>query len=124
MTEQILEIHVLDEGRVILLYPSAPEVGEMADIPLINPPLPGVFDIRSSLDPDLPEEEKEKIAKLCLGLDLREIEDLFSRSLARHDRIDLQTIEILRAEVIKRKGDHLFTIEFPKENLDQIAFPR
>ena len=31
MAEQILEIHILDEGRVILLYPSAPEVGEMIE---------------------------------------------------------------------------------------------
>ncbi len=33
MPEQILEleIHVLDKGRVILVYPSAPEVGEMIE---------------------------------------------------------------------------------------------
>ena len=31
MAEQILEIHVLDEGREVLLYPSVPEVGEMIE---------------------------------------------------------------------------------------------
>jgi len=29
VAEQILEIYVLDEGRVILLYPSVPEVEEI-----------------------------------------------------------------------------------------------
>jgi SpoVK/Ycf46/Vps4 family AAA+-type ATPase len=41
--------------------------------------------------------------------------------MVRHGRIDPSTIEELRAELIKEKGNTFLDIEFPKENLYQVG---
>ena len=49
------------------------------------------------------------------------MEDLFSRSLVRHGRLDPDTIHALKAETLAKNGDNLLEIEFPMERLEQVA---
>ena len=109
-------------GTVVIIgistYRLPPEFG---DIPVLDFPIPDCRSIESLLGLDLSKDDKDRIIRACLGFRLREIEDLFSRSMVRHGRIDPSTLEELRAELIKRKGNTFLDIEFPGENLDQVG---
>lgn len=94
---------------------------ELADIPVLEFPIPNCRNIASFLSPDFSKDEKDRISKACLGFRLREIEDLFSRSMARYGRIDPSAVEELRAELIKQKGNTFLDVEFPRESLNQVG---
>jgi SpoVK/Ycf46/Vps4 family AAA+-type ATPase len=113
----IIEFNRFNESVIIIGIPGFTLPPELADIPVLDSPFPGRQDIKRMLNPDLPEEEQERLLRSCMGLRLREIEDLFSRSVVREGRIDPETIECLRIERLKKRGDKLLNIEYPKENL-------
>jgi AAA+ superfamily predicted ATPase len=117
----IVEFAKFNDSVIIIGTPGFTFPNELTDVPVIDLSPPNSSDIKSSLGGNLPEDEKEKITRLCLGFSLREIEDLLSRSFARKGRIELETIEALRSEMITKKGAHLFHIEFPRENLDEVG---
>ena len=77
---------------------------ELNDIPMIDVPPPDSIYIESMFDSSLSKEEKNKISRICLGLQVREIEDLFSRSLVRQGRIDPETIKELKSDLLRQKG--------------------
>ena len=117
----IVEFNKFNGTVVIIGIPNYKLPQELADIPVIEFPIPDRRCIESLLGPDLSNGDKDRIIKACLGFRLREIEDLFSRSMVRHGRIDPSAIEELRAELIKEKGNTFLDIEFPTENLDQVG---
>ena len=117
----IVEFNKFNGTVVIIGIPNYKLPSEFADIPVLNFPIPDCRSIESLLSPNLLKDEKDRISRACLGFRLREIEDLFSRSMVRHGRIDPSTIEELRAELIKEKGTTFLDIEFPRENLDQVG---
>ncbi len=109
-------------GTVVILGISNYKLpSEFSDIPVLDFPIPDRIFIESLLSPNLSRDEKDRIIRACLGFRLHEIEDLFSRSMVRHGRIDPSTIEELRAEFILQKGSTFLDIEFPRENLDQVG---
>lgn len=117
----IVEFNKFNGTTVIIGLPHYSLPPELRDIPSLNFPIPDCPSITSLLDPHLLRDEKERISRACLGFRLREIEDLFSRSIARHGRIDPATIEELRMEFIKQKGDRFLDIAFPEETLAQVG---
>jgi hypothetical protein len=117
----IVEFNKFNGTVVIIGTPNYKLPPEFTDIPVLNFPIPDCRSIESLLSPNLLKDEKDRISRACLGFRLHEIEDLFSRSMVRHGRIDPSTIEELRAELIKEKGNTFLDIEFPRENLDQVG---
>jgi len=117
----IVEFNKFSGTVVIIGIPNYKLPPELADIPMLDFPVPDCRSIESLLSSDLSKDEKDRISRACLGFRLREIEDLFSRSIVRHGRIDPSTIEELRAELIKQKGNTFLDIEFPGENLEQVG---
>ncbi len=118
---EIAEFNKFSGTVVILGVPNCKLPPELADIPILDFPIPDGRTIESLLSPDLPKDDQERISRACLGFRLREIEDLFSRSIVRHGRIDPSRVEELRADLIKQKGGAFLDIGFPKENLEQVG---
>jgi len=117
----IVEFNKFSGTVVIIGVPNYKPPPELADIPMLDFLIPDCRSIESLLSPDLSKDDKDRISRACLGFRLREIEDLFSRSIVRHGRIDPSTIEELRAELIEQKGNTFLDIGFPKENLEQVG---
>jgi len=117
----IMEFNKFNGTVIIIGPPSYKLPPEFTDVPVIEFPLPDCHSIESLLSPSLTKDEKDRISKACLGFRLREIEDLFSRSMVRYGRIDPSAIEELRAELIRKKGSAFLDIEFPKESLNQVG---
>jgi AAA+ superfamily predicted ATPase len=117
----IIEFSKFKDTVIIIGLPGAWLPPELSDIPVIDLPLPNRQEIRSLLDYPLSEEGKNRIEKACLGFQMGEIEDLVSMSLVRKGRLDPSTIESLRAELIRKKGNGLVDIEFPADGLDQVG---
>lgn len=117
----IVEFNKFNGTVVIIGVPNYKLPPEFADIPVLDFPVPDCRSIESLLNPNLTKDEKDRISRACLGFRLHEIEDLFSRSIVRHGRIDPSTIEELRAELIKQKGSTFLDIGFPGENLEQVG---
>jgi SpoVK/Ycf46/Vps4 family AAA+-type ATPase len=117
----MIEFSKFKDTVAIIGLPGAWLPPELSDIPVIDVPLPNRQEIRSLLDYPLSDEEKDRIEKACLGFQMGEIEDLVSMSLVRKGRLDPSTIESLRGELIKKKGNGLLDIEFPTDGLDQVG---
>src|SRR4030043_2449485 len=117
----IVEFNKFNGTVVIIGIPNYKLPPEFADIPVLDFPIPDCHSIESLLSLTLSKNEKDRISKACLGFRLREIEDLFSRSMVRHGRIDPSAIEEMRAQLIKEKGNSFLDIQFPRENLDQVG---
>jgi AAA+ superfamily predicted ATPase len=117
----IVEFNKFNGTVVMIGIPNYKLPPEFVDIPVIEFPIPDRRCIESLLNPNLSKDDGDRIIRACLGFRLREIEDLFSRSMVRHGRIDPSTIEELRAGLIKEKGKTFLDIEFPRENLDQVG---
>lgn len=117
----IVEFNKFNGTAVIIGLPHYRLPPELSDIPSLDFPIPDCHSIASLLDPNLPKDEKERISRACLGFRLHEIEDLFSRSIARHGRVDPSAVEELRTELIKQKGGRFLDIEFPGETLARVG---
>lgn len=117
----IVEFNKFNGTVVMIGVPNFKLPPEFADVPALYFPVPDCRSIESLISPDLSKDEKDRISRACLGFRLREIEDLFSRSIVRHGRIDPCGIEELKTEFIKQKGERFLDIEFPEENLDQVG---
>lgn len=118
---EIVEFNKFNGTTVIIGLPNFRLPPELSDIPSLDFPIPDGHNIVSLLDPNLPQGEKERISRACLGFRLHEIEDLFSRSIVRHGRVDPDAIEGLRMELIKQKGGRFLDIDFPVESLAQVG---
>ena len=118
---EIVEFNKFYGTVVIIGVPNYKLPPELADIPSLDFPIPDYQSINSLLDPNLPEDEKGRISRACLGFRLHEIEDLFSRSIVRFGRIKPEAIEEPKAELIRQKGGRFLDIEFPQETLDQVG---
>jgi hypothetical protein len=117
----IVEFSRFDASVIIIGVPGFALPPELHDIPMIDTPFPDSVYIESQLDSSLSNEEKLRISRLCVGLQLREIEDLFSRSFVRQGRIDPETIKDLKRDLLRKRGGNLIDIQFPHEDLTQVG---
>jgi AAA+ superfamily predicted ATPase len=117
----IVEFNKFNGTAVIIGVPNYKLPPELDDIPALDFPAPDCQSIESLLPPDLSKDDRDRISRACLGFRFREIEDLFSRSIVHHGRIDPDAIEALRAEIMKQKGDRFLDIEFPEEILNHVG---
>jgi len=117
----IVESSRFDDSVIIIGIPCFTLPPELNDIPALDAPFPDAAYVESQLDPSHSEEEKARISRMCMGLQLREIEDLFSRSVVRQGRIDAETIKNLKGDLLRKKGGNLVEIQFPNETLNQVG---
>ena len=84
----IVESSRFDDCVIIIGVPCFTLPPELNDIPVIDGPFPDAPYVESLLGSSHSEEDKARISRMCMGLQLREIEDLFSRSIVRKGRFD------------------------------------
>lgn len=117
----IVESSRFDDSVIIIGVPCFTLPPELNDIPVIDAPFPDAAYVESQLGSSHSEEEKAKISRMCIGLQLREIEDLFSRSIVRQGRIDPEMIKNLKGDLLRKKGGNLVEIQFPSETLSRVG---
>jgi hypothetical protein len=118
---EMIEFNRFTETAVIIGVPGFRLPGELADIPVIEAPLPDRSEIESALGAGCSSDERQRVGNICLGLRMRELEDLFARCLVRHGRLDPDGIHALKAETLTKSGDTLLEIEFPVDRLERVA---
>ena len=116
-----MESSRFDDSVIIIGVPCFTLPPELNDIPVIDAPFPDAAYVESQLGSSHSEEEKAKISRMCIGLQLREIEDLLSRSIVRQGRIDPETIKNLKGDLLRKKGGNLVEIQFPSETLSRVG---
>jgi AAA+ superfamily predicted ATPase len=117
----IIEFNNFDETVILIGVPNFHLPPELDDMPTVEAPLPDQEEIDMALGSGYSREERQKVVRACLGLRMREVEDLLSRCLIRQGRIDFGTVEALKSEIVKKNAGHLIEIKFPGERLDDLG---
>ncbi len=127
MRDIIPNLHESENRKnVVIVSPQLTIPADMQkEISVFDFPLPDVDQIsetlnkiteENGLEPDLTEEEKEKLAKAALGLTLQEAENALSRAIVQNHGLDKNAIKVIfdeKNQVIKKTG----ILEFVKSNL-------
>jgi SpoVK/Ycf46/Vps4 family AAA+-type ATPase len=118
---EIVDQGSLHDTVIVVGPPSFPLPEELSDIPFLHasPPSPG--EIRSWLNVEEADEKKRRVERACFGLSYREVEDLFSLSIARHGFIDAQCVERESLRRRRQKTGGMVHMEYPQMTLDDVG---
>ena len=118
---EVIEFSTFSNLVVILGAPGMDLPRELADIPVLDYSFADVPALDSSLGKNLSDLEKEEVKKVCVGMSLRERENLLAVSLARSGKIDLEILRDLRNEWLANRAGKVLTLEKTGEGLAGIG---